>query len=134
MAADYFRASGDREFLQVDPAWRRLPDGPARAALVGLLAYLDAAADFNASEDHYYDSSDAYDYFEVFPNARFGELFEAAINQLIASYDRNPRPMHLLYRYPREHDLVAASGRFQLLQTVTTWRPRPSWSRATAIR
>lgn len=62
-----------------------------------------------------------------------GDLFEAAMNALIASYDRNPRPMHLLYRYPREHDLVAASGRFQLLQTVTTWRPRPSWSRATAI-
>jgi SAM-dependent methyltransferase len=62
-----------------------------------------------------------------------GDLFEAAMNALIASYDRNPRSMHLLYRYPREHDLVAASGRFQLLQTVTTWRPRPSWSRATAI-
>jgi SAM-dependent methyltransferase len=62
-----------------------------------------------------------------------GELFEAAMNRLIASYDRRPRPMHLLYRYPREHDLVAASGRFDLLQTVTTWRPRPSWSRATAI-
>jgi SAM-dependent methyltransferase len=62
-----------------------------------------------------------------------GDLFEAAMNALIASYDRNPRQMHLLYRYPREHDLVAASGRFQLLQTVTTWRPRPSWSRATAI-
>ena len=62
-----------------------------------------------------------------------GDLFEAAMNALIASYDRNPRPMHLLYRYPREHDLVAASGRFQLLQTLTTWRPRPSWSRATAI-
>jgi len=62
-----------------------------------------------------------------------GALFEATMNQLIASYDRRPRPMHLLYRYPREHDLVAASGRFDLLQTVTTWRPRPSWSRATAI-
>ena len=62
-----------------------------------------------------------------------GVLFEAAMKRLIASYDRRPRPMHLLYRYPREHDLVAASGRFDLLQTVTTWRPRPSWSRATAI-
>jgi SAM-dependent methyltransferase len=62
-----------------------------------------------------------------------GDLFDAAMNQLIASYDRRPRPMHLLYRYPREHDLVAASGRFDLLRTVTTWRPRPSWSRATAI-
>lgn len=62
-----------------------------------------------------------------------GELFEAAMNALIASYDRRPRPMHLLYRYPREHDVIAASGRFDLLQTVTTWRPRPSWTRATAI-
>jgi SAM-dependent methyltransferase len=62
-----------------------------------------------------------------------GELFEAAMNALIASHDRRPRPMHLLYRYPREHDLITASGRFDLLQTVTTWRPRPSWSSATAI-
>jgi SAM-dependent methyltransferase len=62
-----------------------------------------------------------------------GELFEAAMTALIASYDRNPRPMHLLYRYPREHDALDASGRFQLLQTVTSWRPRRSWSNATAI-
>lgn len=62
-----------------------------------------------------------------------GELFEAAMNALLASYDRNPRPLHLLYRYPREHDRLEASGRFHLLQTLTTWRPRPSWRRATAI-
>jgi SAM-dependent methyltransferase len=62
-----------------------------------------------------------------------GELFEKAMRALIASYDRNPRPMHLLYRYPREHDRLEASGRFDLLKTVTTWRPRPSWKRATAI-
>lgn len=62
-----------------------------------------------------------------------GELFEAAMNALIASYDRSPRPIHLLYRYPREHAVLEASGRFQLLHTVTTWRPRPAWTRATAI-
>jgi SAM-dependent methyltransferase len=62
-----------------------------------------------------------------------GELFEAAMNALLASYDRNPRPLHLLYRYPREHDQLEASGRFHLLKTLTTWRPRPAWRRATAI-
>jgi SAM-dependent methyltransferase len=62
-----------------------------------------------------------------------GELFEAAMNALLASYDRNPRPLHLLYRYPREHHQLEASGRFHLLKTLTTWRPRPSWRRATAI-
>jgi SAM-dependent methyltransferase len=62
-----------------------------------------------------------------------GELFEAAMGALLASYDRNPRPLHLLYRYPREHDRLEASGRFHLLKTLTTWRPRPSWRRATAI-
>jgi SAM-dependent methyltransferase len=62
-----------------------------------------------------------------------GELFAAAMNALLASYDRNPRPLHLLYRYPREHDQLEASGRFHLLKTLTTWRPRPSWRRATAI-
>ena len=62
-----------------------------------------------------------------------GELFEAAMNAMIASYDRNPRPMYLLYRYPREHDVLEASGRFHLLRTVTSWRPRRAWARATAI-
>lgn len=62
-----------------------------------------------------------------------GELFEAAMSALIESYDRNPRTMHLLYRYPREHDLLAACGRFHLLKTLTAWRPRPSWKRATAL-
>jgi SAM-dependent methyltransferase len=62
-----------------------------------------------------------------------GELFETAMQALLASYDRNPRQMHLLYRYPREHDRLDASGRFHLLKTLTTWRPRPSWRRATAI-
>jgi SAM-dependent methyltransferase len=62
-----------------------------------------------------------------------GEIFETAMNALLASYDRNPRPLHLLYRYPREHDRLEASGRFHLLRTLTTWRPRPSWRRSTAI-
>jgi hypothetical protein len=62
-----------------------------------------------------------------------GELFEAAMSCLIASYDRNPRPLHLLYRYPREHDMLETSGRFHLLQRVTSWRPRSSWSASTAI-
>jgi SAM-dependent methyltransferase len=62
-----------------------------------------------------------------------GELFEAAMKGMIASYDRNPRPMILLYRYPREHDVLEASGRFQLLRTITSWRPRRSWASATAI-
>jgi SAM-dependent methyltransferase len=62
-----------------------------------------------------------------------GELFEAAMKGMIASYDRNPRPLVLLYRYPREHDVLDASGRFQLLRTITSWRPRRSWASATAI-
>jgi SAM-dependent methyltransferase len=62
-----------------------------------------------------------------------GDLFMAAMKAMIASYDRNPRPMYLLYRYPREHDVLAASGRFDLLHSITSWRPRRSWAGATAI-
>ena len=62
-----------------------------------------------------------------------GELFQAAMNAMIASYDRNPRSLYLLYRYPREHDALAASGRFHLLRTITSWRPRRSWTGATAV-
>jgi SAM-dependent methyltransferase len=62
-----------------------------------------------------------------------GELFDAAMKAMIASYDRNPRPLYLLYRYPREHDALEGSGRFDLLRTITSWRPRRSWASATAI-
>jgi SAM-dependent methyltransferase len=62
-----------------------------------------------------------------------GPVFDAAMNALVASYDRAPRRIYLLYRYPREHNRLAASGRFRLLSTHLPWRPTPGWRRGGAI-
>jgi hypothetical protein len=62
-----------------------------------------------------------------------GPVFDAAMDALVASYDRAPRRIHLLYRYPREHDRLAASGRFRLLRTQLPWRPTRGWRRGGAI-
>lgn len=62
-----------------------------------------------------------------------GDLFEIAMRALIASFERRPRPMHLLYRNPLEHDRLLASGSFHLHKSVAAWRPRRSWRQAGAI-
>jgi SAM-dependent methyltransferase len=62
-----------------------------------------------------------------------GPVFDAAMEALIASYDRAPRRMRLLYRYPREHNRLALSGRFRLLRTHLPWRPTRGWRRGGAI-
>jgi SAM-dependent methyltransferase len=62
-----------------------------------------------------------------------GPVFDAAMKALIESYDRSPRRIRLLYRYPREHDRLTASGRFRLLRTQLPWRPTRGWRRGGAI-
>jgi SAM-dependent methyltransferase len=62
-----------------------------------------------------------------------GPVFDAAIRALVASFDQEPRRMRLLYRYPREHDRLVASGRFRLLSTESPWRPTRGWRRGGAI-
>jgi len=58
-----------------------------------------------------------------------GPLFEAAIERLLESLDRTPRPLRVIYRTPMEEDLLLSSGRFQLTRTVRGLRPGRSWSR-----
>jgi SAM-dependent methyltransferase len=43
-----------------------------------------------------------------------GPLFDAMLANVIASLDRRPRPLRLIYHMPKEHDRVMASGRFAL--------------------
>lgn len=42
-----------------------------------------------------------------------GETFAAALGHIVASLDRAPRPLRLLYLNPVEHDAIAATGRFR---------------------
>jgi SAM-dependent methyltransferase len=57
-----------------------------------------------------------------------GATFELAIAQLLASQDRNPRLLRVIYRVPMEKDRLMATGRAQLLETVRGLRPGAAWS------
>ena len=57
-----------------------------------------------------------------------GELFSQAMGRLIASYDRNPRPLHILYAYPWEHNRLLATGRVEVVDVhPAQWPVRPWW-------
>jgi len=40
-----------------------------------------------------------------------GEVFHRAAERIFASYDANPRPLHIVYDYPWEHNWLLATGR-----------------------
>lgn len=44
-----------------------------------------------------------------------GEVFDAAVAQILASYDRAPRRMRIVYCLPREHEHLLATGRVRVL-------------------
>ena len=59
----------------------------------------------------------------VFLNNPFrGEIFAAAITNLLASVDRNPRPVKVVYFNPVEEPFLLGTGRFRHLRTVTRGR------------
>jgi hypothetical protein len=47
-----------------------------------------------------------------------GAVFDALVAKLVASVDRRPRRLRLIYRTPLEHDRLVATGRFRLERTV----------------
>lgn len=67
-------------------------------------------------------------------NAFRGPVFAAVIDALIASADRAPRRIRLIYRTALEHDRVMETGRFRLTRVARGLRPGRSWSRKMAIR
>ncbi len=59
-----------------------------------------------------------------------GRLFASVIQKLLASVDRQPRPMWLIYLYPTERDYLRSTGRFRLVRRVRGWRPTREWARS----
>lgn len=47
-----------------------------------------------------------------------GPVFDTAVAQLLASVNRKPRAVRLIYRKPTEHDRLMRTGRFRLVGTV----------------
>jgi hypothetical protein len=61
-----------------------------------------------------------------------GEVFATVIEHLLASVDRRPRRLRLIYRNPTEHELLLRTGRLRLVRRVRGIRPTAEWSRSTA--
>jgi SAM-dependent methyltransferase len=57
-----------------------------------------------------------------------GSVFDAFVERLIASHDANPRPLHLVYAYPFEHNRLARHERFVTVDVnAINWPRRPGW-------
>lgn len=64
-----------------------------------------------------------------FYNSFEGEIFERMIDRLLASVDRNPRFVRLIYRTPLEDEYLARSGRVKLVKLRPGLRPGRQWQR-----
>jgi len=59
-----------------------------------------------------------------------GEVFAKVIENIIASLDRRPRPVTLIYANPSMDEAIRATGRFQLVEVLKGLRPdvdKGSW-------
>ena len=56
------------------------------------------------------------------------QTFHTALNRIFASYDRNPRALHIVYSYPWEHEWLLSTGRV-VVDNVrpSQWPARPRW-------
>ena len=60
-----------------------------------------------------------------------GEIFSQVIVNLLASLERSPRPVRVIYTNPREEQVLFDAGA-TLLKTIPGLRPTPRWSRSNA--
>jgi SAM-dependent methyltransferase len=63
-----------------------------------------------------------------------GAVFDAAVAQLIASVDRRPRRVRVIYRNGRNYERLTRTGRFKLVRESLGLRPGRAWREATAVR
>jgi len=63
-----------------------------------------------------------------------GAVFDAVVAQLIASVDRRPRRLLLIYRDGRNCERLTSTGRFRLVRESLGLRPGRAWREATAVR
>jgi SAM-dependent methyltransferase len=63
-----------------------------------------------------------------------GPILDAAVSHLIASVDRRPRTVRVIYRADARHDRLTPTGRFRLLRVSLGLRLGRQWREATAVR
>jgi SAM-dependent methyltransferase len=63
-----------------------------------------------------------------------GPILDAAVASLIASVDRRPRTVRVIYRADARHDRLTPTGRFRLVRVSLGLRPGREWRETTAVR
>lgn len=63
-------------------------------------------------------------------NPFLGSTFHQVFDRIVASFDREPRPVHFVYTFPAEHDWLMSTGRV-VVEAVrpASWLPQPGWWR-----
>jgi SAM-dependent methyltransferase len=59
-----------------------------------------------------------------------GNTFATVIDRLLASVDRRPRRLRIVYANPVEHEQLMATGRVRLARRVHGLRPGREWARS----
>ena len=85
--------------------------------------------------------SDALDY-EIpddmtiaFMNNPFqGSIFSRVVDAMVASVDRNPRTLRIVYGNPIEEEILLQTGRVRCLRKTRGLRPNREWSRSNSFR
>jgi len=65
-----------------------------------------------------------------FDNPFTGRIFATVVDRLLASVDRSPRPLTIIYFNPVEHERLMATGRVRLVRRVRGRRPGREWARS----
>jgi SAM-dependent methyltransferase len=61
-------------------------------------------------------------------NPFIDRTFYGVTERILASYDRNPRILHIIYQHPWEHDELLSTGRVVVNNVRSvTWPGRPRW-------
>jgi SAM-dependent methyltransferase len=63
-----------------------------------------------------------------------GDIFQRFLEGVVASLDRRPRAVRLVYRSPFEHDRLIATGRFRLTRGHSPSRPTAKLRASGAVR
>jgi SAM-dependent methyltransferase len=59
-----------------------------------------------------------------------GAIFESVVHNILASHDRNPRRLRIVYVNPREERFLLSTGRVRTIRRVRGYRPGRDWSRS----
>jgi len=71
----------------------------------------------------------------VFLNNPFGgAIFARVVNNLLASYDRRPRTLRIIYANPVEESLLLRTGRIRIIKRLHGFRPSRDWSRSNSLK